>query len=180
MKQKILQSIEIPSGIEGHVANHALSLKKGQDVLKRELSLPKLTARVEANKIIFECNKGNKSEYKKIFSLIAHVKNMIQGLEEPFVYNLEAVNVHFPMTLKVTGNKLLVNNFLGEKTPRMAEILPHVNVDINWHKITLTSADVEAAGQTAANIEKATKVPGRDRRIFQDGIYITEKPRRRL
>jgi large subunit ribosomal protein L6 len=80
------------------------------------------------------------------------------------------------MTLKVEGSKLAINNFLGEKKPRFAEILPNVNVDIKGQNITVSSPDKEAAGQTAANFEKATKVKNRDRRIFQDGIYIVEKP----
>ena len=101
---------------------------------------------------------------------------MFKGINEKFAYKLEACNVHFPMTLKIEGNKLAINNFLGEKTPRHAEILPNVDVDIKGQVITLTSHDKEAAGQTAANFEKATKVRNRDRRIFQDGIYITQKP----
>jgi large subunit ribosomal protein L6 len=42
----------------------------------------------------------------------------------------------------------------------------------------LTGTDVEAVGQTAANIERATKVWGYDPRVFQDGIYITEKAKK--
>jgi large subunit ribosomal protein L6 len=180
MKRKISETIEIPSGIQCQFAHNTLSLHKGQTVLKRKMDLPQLIVKIDSNKLVFECEKGNKTEYKTIYTLVAHVKNMIQGLEEPFVYRLESANVHFPMTMKVSGSQLIINNFLGEKTPRTADIYPNVKLDISGQKITITSADVEAAGQTAANIEKATRVPNRDRRIFQDGIYITEKPGRRI
>jgi large subunit ribosomal protein L6 len=39
----------------------------------------------------------------------------------------------------------------------------------------LTGSDLEQVSQTAANIERATKIRGFDPRVFQDGIYITEK-----
>lgn len=41
--------------------------------------------------------------------------------------------------------------------------------------IKIESFNKEAAGQTAANIEKTTMVRAKDRRVFQDGIFITEK-----
>jgi len=81
--------------------------------------------------------------------------------------------------MKIDSGRLLINNFLGEKNPRVAVILPNVDVQLKGAKITVTSADKDAAGQTAANIEKATKIRNRDRRIFQDGIYIVERPGRK-
>ena len=64
---------------------------------------------------------------------------------------------------------------MGEKIDRHAKIAPGVKVDISGSKITVTSSDIEAAGKTATNLEKAARLTGRDRRIFQDGIFITSK-----
>ncbi|MFH0936330.1 MAG: 50S ribosomal protein L6 [Candidatus Woesearchaeota archaeon] len=79
------------------------------------------------------------------------------------------------MNVSIKENNIIINNFLGEKIPRKAKILPNVKVDIQGDIIVLESNNKESAGQTAANIEQATRITNRDRRIFQDGIFITEK-----
>lgn len=176
MKTKLSESIKIPTGITCHFSDKVLKCKKGSQELSRRIEIPGIEIKVHSDLITFECPKGNKSDFNKIMSTLAHVKNIFKGLDSKFEYKLQACNVHFPMTLKVDKNRLAINNFLGEKQPRFALILPNVEVDIKGQNIVLSSHDREAAGQTAANIEKATKVRNRDRRIFQDGIYIVEKP----
>ena len=79
------------------------------------------------------------------------------------------------MTVKKEGNKAIIKNFLGEKVDRVAELLPGTEVEINKNEILIKSVDKELAGQTAANFETATKIKGRDKRIFQDGVYIIKK-----
>jgi large subunit ribosomal protein L6 len=105
----------------------------------------------------------------------AHINNMIKGAKEDFVYELEACNVHFPMNVKMEGKNIIIKSFLGETTQRISKIVGDAKVEIKGSKITVSSSDIEAAGQTAANLEKATRLTGRDRRIFQDGIFITNK-----
>lgn len=178
MKKKLTQTLEVPQGITCKIEGNELYCKSGSVEIKRNVAIPRITLLVKGNMIEFVCEKGNKNDYKKIMSQRAHLKNMFNGVKEPFVYKLEACNVHFPMTMKVEGKKLVVNNFLGEKTPRSAEILDNVKIDVKGAQITLTSPDREAAGQTAANIERSVRITGRDRRIFQDGIFITERPGR--
>ena len=52
----------------------------------------------------------------------------------------------------------------------------HVGIrEIDRDKIVVSGIDKEAVGQTAANIERCTTVKGRDRRVFQDGIYLLSK-----
>ena len=101
---------------------------------------------------------------------------MIKGVTSGFKYHLKALYSHFPMTLKQEGNELVVNNYFGERVPRRAKILPGVKVEIkNKVEITVSGSDKELVGQTAANIERCATVKNRDRRVFQDGIYLLNK-----
>ncbi len=176
MKKKFTDQTKIPEGISCELSGSIIKCTKGSLNASREITNPLIKAKLDGDNLILSCEKGNKNEFKSIKSLIAHMENIFSGLEKPFVYRLEACNVHFPMTLKVESDKLVISNFLGEKTPRFAKILPGVTVEAKGQKITISSVEKEAAGQTAANLEKATRIRNRDRRIFQDGIFITERP----
>ena len=111
-----------------------------------------------------------------IGTIRAHINNMITGVTKGYVYKLRIHYRHFPMNVSVEGNKVVIKNFLGEKHPRYAEILDGVTVKVKGkEEIIVEGIDKEKVGQTAANIEQATVVRGRDPRVFVDGIYIVEK-----
>ncbi len=69
----------------------------------------------------------------------------------------------------------MIKNFLGEKVDRILEVPDGVDVEIKKEIITVKSPNKELAGQASANFETATRIRGRDKRTFQDGIYIIEK-----
>ena len=181
IKKDLRQEIEIPEGIEGIIEGKEIILKKGSDELKRKLS-SLIDTKIEGNKIILEV-KNVKKNHKKMFGTMkAHIKNMVNGLTEKFKYKLEIANVHFPMTVKLDDakNELIINNFLGEKIDRRIKLVPGVDVKVNKEFIEIEGIDKEKTGQCAANIEKGAKPKNKDRRIFQDGIYIIEKPGRKF
>jgi large subunit ribosomal protein L6 len=183
-KQKIKtlnEEIEIPSGISAEIIGNEIIMRKNNGEIKRKLN-NLIETEIKENKIFLKSRKSTRKEKRIFGSMKAHIKNMIIGLTEGFKYKLQAASIHFPITLKIDNekNELLVKNFLGEKKDRVIKIFPGVDVKINKDIIELESPDIEKAGLTASNIEKGTKVRFRDRRIFQDGIFITEKPGRKL
>ncbi len=106
----------------------------------------------------------------------SHINNLIKGVTEGFEYRLKILYSHFPMKVRVEGDEVIIENFLGEKHPRRAKIFGRCQVKVSGNEIIVTGIDKEECGQTAANLELATKKKNLDVRIFQDGIYIVEKP----
>jgi len=175
MKKDLKRTIDLPEGYTATLSGNKVTVKgKGKEITK-EFDMGKVEASLNGKKIELNAKNATRRESRMIGTIEAHIANMIQGLGEEFVYKLEICNVHFPMNVKVDGSKLIIKSFLGEKVDRTSDILPNVKVVVKGSEITVSSYDLEAAGQTAANMEKATKVVGRDRRIFQDGIFMKEK-----
>jgi len=178
-KKDLKEEIEIPEGINVNIENSEIIMKKNNNELKTRLHT-KIKTTIKGNKIILEVGKANRNNKKMFGTIKAHIKNMMKGLTEKFKYKLRISNVHFPMTASVDKdkNEVVVKNFLGEKKERRIKLIEGVDIKINKEEIELESINIEKAGQCAANIEKGTKVRNKDRRIFQDGIFIVEKPGR--
>ncbi len=180
MRNKYDVKLQIPEGVSCKVEGKIIICSRGNVSVPRKITEHNVSVKVSGNEILIGCAKANKKDVANVNSHVAHLENIFVGLKEPFSYELEICNVHFPMTVKVDGNKFVINNFLGEKVPRSADIVEGVNVKVQGNKVLVLCADIEKAGQTSANIEKAARVTKKDRRIFQDGIFITKKPEPQL
>jgi len=175
MKKELYQIIEIPEGVEVNFEDDNLTVKGPEGGSSKEMKMGTLDFKIEGNKITIGHKKATKNEKKRMNTLAAHIRNMIKGVKEKYVYHLKICFSHFPFTVSVEGNVGTIKNFLGEKVPRVFKLPEGVEIKIDKEDVTVTSVNKELAGQAAANFERATKITGRDRRIFQDGIYITNK-----
>jgi large subunit ribosomal protein L6 len=182
MKQEIAKEIQIPEDVSIELEGSTLNVKGPKGELKKTFFSDKIKIKKENDKIILTAERATKREKKILGSIVAHIKNMILGVREGFEYKLQICSVHFPINVQVDAAKktLIIKNFLGEVKERTARIPNNVEVKVNGEIITVNSADKELAGQTAARIETATKIKKRDRRIFQDGIYLIEKAGKRI
>lgn len=173
------EEIEIPAEIEAKIEGSIITMKKNNQELSRKIS-PAISIKKEGNKIILEVKKARKKEKKEFGTAKSHIKNMIEGLMKGYEYELEVCTVHFPMTVTFDKAKkeFVIKNLLGEKVPRIVSAADNVEVEIKMPYIKIKSHDLEAAGQTAANLEKVTRIRYRDRNKFQDGIFIIKKPGR--
>ncbi len=180
MKAKIFNTIEIPQGVEISLDNTKVIVKGSKGTLERTFDFGKIELKVEGNNAIIGYEKSTRKEKKMIHTISAHIKNMIKGVEEGFEYTLKICPSHFPFTVNIQGDKAIIKNFLGEKVDRICKIPKGADVALNGQIITITSMNKEVAGQAAANFEAATKIKGRDTRIFQDGVYIIKKAGREV
>ena len=176
MKKKLYQTIEIPEGVEVSLdENNTLIVKGPEGENKRTFKILSLDFDKKDNTLVIGSEKATKVEKKYMNTIVAHIKNMIKGVQKKFEYKLKICFSHFPMTIDIKEREGTIKNFLGEKFPRKVKIPEKVEVKIEGEFITIISLDKELAGQTAANFEKATNIRKRDKRIFQDGIFIIEK-----
>ena len=173
---EIKQEIDIPSGVTIEI-DDAKTLKATgpKGTLQRTLEHPTIEIKKSGNKIEIICIRPKKKEKALAGTFTAHIKNMIQGVTNGFEYKMKTVYSHFPIKTTLENKQVFIDNFLGEKYPRKANIYGDTSVEIKGDEIILTGIDIEQVSQTAANIERATRVKKRDRRVFQDGIYITHK-----
>ena len=169
--------VEIPEGVTATLADNGdVSIGGPNGSLSRNFSSSRLSIHQEGGALLVRVELPRRKEKALAGTWNAHLNNMVKGVTDGFTYSLKAFYSHFPMTLAVQGNELVVNNYFGERVPRRAQILAGVEVKVsNKVEITVTGYDKEAVGQTAANIERCATVKNRDRRIFQDGIYLLEK-----
>ncbi|MBO8181322.1 MAG: 50S ribosomal protein L6 [Archaeoglobus sp.] len=173
--------VEIPENVEvsiegDDVLGYTLKAKgpKGENVRKlryRGVLIEKQDSKIRVY------TKEKKTKTRAIVGTFAsHIRNLIKGVSEGFKYKLKVVYAHFPVKVRVEGDEVIIENFLGEKHPRRSKIVGRAQVKVQGNEIIVTGIDKEECGQTAANLEQTTKIKNLDERVFQDGIYIVEKP----
>ncbi len=175
MKADVKEELVLPEGVEAEYEIGILSVKGPKGELKRKILSPKIKIEVKDGKINFESLKATKREKRLLYTFLSHAKNMMKGSTEGHFYELKICSGHFPMNVSVAGNELIIKNFLGENNPRKLSIKEGVKVTVEGDKVKVEGVNKELVGQAAANLEQITKVKGRDRRIFQDGIFIINK-----
>ena len=180
MRKELFQKIDIHEGVEAEINKGVIKIKGSKGENQREFKLGKINIEKKENQIVLGHKTSTKKEKKIINTITAHIKNMIKGVQEKFEYKLKICSSHFPMTVEIQDDMATIKNFLGEKIPRKVKIPEGAEVEIQGEIITITSLNKESGGQAAANFEKATKIRNRDRRVFQDGIFITNKAGREM
>jgi len=175
----ISHSIALPEGASASIAGDVITVSKDGQSLSREFRHHKVEVRAVNGDLEVFVNLPRRSDKALAGTWAAHLRNMALGIDEGFEYRLKAVFSHFPMSLKVDGKQMIINNLFGEKVPRVAK-LPWSPAEVevrveNKTDVVVRGADREKVGQTAANIERACRIKKRDRRVFQDGIYIISK-----
>lgn len=173
---RIEHTVEIPEGVTATLDGNMVTISGPNGSISREFVSPRHDIFQEGGALLVRVDMPRSKEKALAGTWAAHLNNMVKGTTVGFTYKLKVLYSHFPMTVSQSGNEFIVNNYFGEKVPRRADILPGVTIKIeNKTDVIVTGVNKENVGQTAANIERCTTVKNRDRRVFQDGIYLISK-----
>lgn len=175
MLPPITEKIVIPEGVTVEIVGNTVKVKGPQGENERVFAHPKIEITKDDKNVIVESKKPTKREKTMLFAFVAHIGNLLEGVNTGFNYKLKICHSHFPMTVSVEGNEVVIKNFLGEKIPRRSDIMEGIEVKVDGSMIIVEGIDKERTATTAARIEQATRITNRDRRIFQDGCFLVEK-----
>jgi len=170
--------LQIPEEVSAEIDHLDLTVDGPNGSVTRRLWYPDVTVSIDGDEVVIAAESEDAKTNSTVGTFESHVENMFYGVTEGWEYEMEVFYSHFPMQVNVQGDEVVIENFLGEKAPRRTTIHGDTQVDVSGEEITLSGPDIEAVGQTAADIEQLTRVTDKDIRVFQDGAYITNKPNR--
>ena len=170
----ILRRVEIPPGVDVTLEESVLTVTGPKGTLTRNMRFPQIDVALEDGEVVVSTTSDKKRFLAMSGTREALAKSMIQGVVDGYEYRMKVVYSHFPIQLKLQGNRLEINNFLGEKQPRVAKIL-EVSPSNRERQVILTGIDRRrwARPQTSNRDQDHEAI-----RVFQDGIYITEGVKR--
>ncbi len=169
------ESVKIPSGVKASLEGSVLKVKGPKGECQKDFSKMKVKLEVNGDSIVVKAMSKRRDNYAVARAVVMHIKNLINGAINGYAYRLKIVYSHFPIQISIKGNTVKIDNFIGEKFPRYAAIVGSTKVRVEGDDIVVEGPCKEDVGQTAANIETATRIKEKDPRVFLDGVYIYAK-----
>jgi large subunit ribosomal protein L6 len=176
---KVSEEIEIPSGVTFTLEGKVLTAKGKLGSLTKDFTHARtMNITLEDNIIRLNSDFPRQSTIALSGTLRNIIKNMILGVTEGYTYKMKIVFSHFPISVDVpkdTKTPLAIKNFGGERSPRHIAMIPDVKVESTKEEVTVSGVDKEQVGIMTARIQRSCRFHNKDKRVFQDGIYVYEK-----
>ncbi len=172
MYEKILS---ITEGVSMEVEGSKVKATGPKGTVERTFLTRGIDIQKSDDNIKVSADSDRKTQRASVGSIAAHIRNMMKGATDGYTYKLRVVFSHFPITVKVEKGKVVIQNFMGERKPRTADIRGNVQVKVDGQDITVTGTDIEEVSGTASRIELATRISGYDKKIFQDGVWLVSR-----
>jgi large subunit ribosomal protein L6 len=175
-EQEIMAEVEAPASVKIEKDGNAISVKGKHGTIKKDFTKLPATVAVKGNKVTIRPYGRRKRDLAVTNTARSIITGMIKGVEKGHTYKLKIIFAHFPISVKVKGKEVHVENFFGERASRVARIIGEATkVTVAGEDVIVQGPNLEDVSQTAANIELSTKTKGKDQRVFLDGLYIFSK-----
>lgn len=163
--------VVIPEKTTIVVADGVVSVKGPLGELSRPIP-PGVVLAVSGSEVTVSPKNHSKLSRSLWGTYAAHVKNMIAGVNAPYVKKLELQGIGYKVELQGTTLKFSV----GFSHPVFVPVPPGLMVAAEKGIITVSGIDKEAVGQFAANVRAIKKPePYKGKGIRYEGEYVRQK-----
>src|SRR3990172_8168416 len=119
--------VRFPKGVSARYDDRVLTVKGPKGEVNRTFSDPRLEMELGKDDqgnpaVTIHVDKPGRREKAMLGTWRSHVRNMVAGVGEGYEYQLKICYSHFPIKTAVKGQDVVIENFLGERHPRMAHI----------------------------------------------------------
>ena len=176
--ERLKQVIEVPDGVELRFAKGAMRVTGRLGVATKDFRKIPVAIEVsgDGRRVTARAAGRRKRDYSVLNTACSIIRNLVGGVQEGYTVRMKVVYAHFPITVRVDGDAILVENFQGERSARRARIVGRgTRVDPQGEDVVITGPVLTDVTQTAANLQQNTRVKNKDHRVFLDGIYVYEK-----
>ena len=168
-------SITIPDKVSVSLKKNILSVSGPLGKTFKNFKKIPVSLEVKDNNISLKTAGNRKKEYAILNTAKSIIRNLCEGVIDGYTIKMKIVYAHFPITVKTKDQEVFIENFQGERAPRVAKIYGQTNVVTKGDEIVLTGPVLGEVSQSAAEIQQKTRIKNKDHRVFLDGIYISSK-----
>ena len=172
---KLAAELEIPEGVTVSYDRPMITVQGPLGKTWKSFKKIPVTIDVKEGKVLFKAQ-GTRDKNRAIMNTARSlIRNLCEGVLEGYTIKMKIVFSHFPITVKVDGKTVLIENFQGERAARKTKIWGETKVVPKGDDVIITGHVLTDVSQTAAEIENGSRVKNKDHRVFLDGVYKFEK-----
>ncbi|MEM2759888.1 MAG: 50S ribosomal protein L6 [Nitrososphaerales archaeon] len=171
-KEEIVAEIEIPDKVIAKFANNILEISGPKGTVRKDFLKIPVNLAVDNKRITITPFGSRRKDRAVTNTCRSVIRNMITGVLEGYTYKLKIVYAHFPISIKIKGKQISIENFFGERSPRVVDIIGDCKASVEGEDLVVKGPSLEDVSQTAANVELGTLIKEKDKRVFLDGLYI--------
>ena len=175
LTKKFETEITIPEDVKVNFKNFVLSVNGPLGKAYKNFKKIPVDVNVLDNKISIKATGTRKKHYAILNTATSLIQTLCDGVIDGYTVKMKIVFSHFPITVKLEDKKVLIENFQGEKAPRISRIWGKSKVTPKGDDLIITGPVLTDVTQTAAEIQSKSKVKNKDHRVFLDGIYRYSK-----
>jgi large subunit ribosomal protein L6 len=168
-----MAEVKVPASVKVTKEGSSIVAKGKLGTVKKDLLRVPVTITIQGDKVTIKPYGKRKRDLAVTNTVRSIVQSMIKGVEKGYTYKVKVIFAHFPISVKVKGKEVHVENFFGERSSRVARIQGDATkVEVQGEDVVVKGPSLEDVSQTAANIEQSTKIKDKDQRVFLDGLYV--------